>query len=56
VYDRVAELAEIERAELVGLVPARVLAAIPRSRWTTLDLSNERTIEWRIARRNRVRR
>ena len=54
VYDRVAEQAEIERAELVGLVPARVLAPIPRSRWTRLDLSNKRTIEWRIAQRNRA--
>lgn len=54
VYDGVAEQAEIERAELVGLVPARVLATIPRSRWTRLDLSNERTIEWRIAQRNRA--
>ncbi len=53
VYDRVAEQAEIERAELVGLMPARVLAAIPRSRWLQLDVGNERTIEWKIARRNR---
>lgn len=54
VYDRVADQAEIDRAELVGLVPARVLAVIPRSRWTRLDLSNERTIEWRIAQRNQI--
>lgn len=54
VYDGVAKQAEIERAELVGLVPARVLATIPRSRWIRLDLSNERTIEWRIAQRNRA--
>lgn len=54
VYDRVAEQTEIDRAELVGLVPARVLATIPRSRWTELDLGNERTIEWRIAQRNRA--
>lgn len=53
VYDRVAEQTDIERAELVGLVPARVLAAIPRSRWLQLDVGNERTIEWRIAQRNR---
>lgn len=52
VYDRVAEKFKIERAELVGLIPARVLAKIPRSRWAELDLDNERTIEWRIARRN----
>lgn len=54
VYDRVAKRAEIERAELVGLVPARILTTIPRSRWTELDVGNERTIEWRIAQRNRT--
>lgn len=54
VYDRVAKLAKIERAELVGLLPARILAAIPRSRWTELDVGTERTIESRIARRNRL--
>jgi glutamate formiminotransferase len=53
-YDRVAEQVKIERAELVGLVPARVLAAIPRSRWIELDIGNERTIEWRIAQRNHL--
>ena len=54
VYDRVATQFDIERAELVGLIPARILAKIPRSRWTELDLDNERTIEWRIARRNQL--
>ena len=54
VYDRVAEQVKIERAELVGLVPARVLAAIPRSRWAELDIGLERTIEWRIAQRNHL--
>jgi glutamate formiminotransferase len=34
VYDAVSTLASIERAELVGLVPARTLAEIPRSRWS----------------------
>ena len=53
VYDRVAEHAQIARAELVGLLPARVLATIPRARWAQLDIGNERTIEWRIAQRNR---
>lgn len=52
VYDHVAAQADIERAELVGLVPARVLAAIPRSRWLQLDVGVEGTIEWRIAQRN----
>jgi hypothetical protein len=54
VYDAVAALAPIDRAELVGLVPARVLAEIPRTRWAELDLSNEKTIEWKLAQRNRA--
>jgi glutamate formiminotransferase len=53
VYDAVSTLASIERAELVGLVPARTLAEIPRSRWSQLDLSTETTIEWNLAERNR---
>ena len=53
VYDAVAQFAEIDRAELVGLVPSRTLAAIPRQRWTQLDLSTETTIEWNLAERNR---
>jgi len=54
IFDRVAEKVKIDRAELVGLIPARVLAVIPRSRWAELDVSNERTIEWRIAQRNHL--
>ncbi len=53
-YDRVDSKFKIERAELVGLIPARVLATIPRSRWTELDVGNEQTIEWRMARRNQI--
>lgn len=34
-------------AELVGLVPASVLEAIPQERWTELDLAADRTIEAR---------
>ena len=37
-YDAVAALAPVDRAELVGLVPAAVLAAVPAERWTELDL------------------
>lgn len=55
VYDFVAERAEIDFAELVGLVPARTLARIDRSRWEQLDLSSDRTIEARLARRNQSR-
>jgi glutamate formiminotransferase len=39
----------IRRAELVGLVPEAVLAAISPSRWAELDLSPERTIEARLS-------
>ena len=53
VYDIVAQHAQIDRAELVGLVPARALADIPRSRWNELDLSAEKTIESTMAARNR---
>jgi len=38
-YDAVAARAPIDRAELVGLVPAGVLAAIPPGRWAELNLS-----------------
>jgi glutamate formiminotransferase len=46
-YDLVARHAAIERAELVGLLPAHVLTATPRRRWAELDLAGDRTIEWR---------
>lgn len=53
-YDLVAEAAiavgaEAEGAELVGLVPRRVLTATPRARWEALDLDDDRTIESRLA-------
>ena len=52
-YDRVAARAEaagaaVAGAELVGLLPRRALDAIPRHRWSSLDLSEERTIEARL--------
>lgn len=43
----------VDGAELVGLLPARCLATIPKHRWAALDLSSEATIEWRLAERNR---
>lgn len=49
VYDVVAAEVAIARAELVGLVPAAVIAAVPAERWTQLDLSPERTVEARLA-------
>ena len=47
-FDAVAAHVEVARAELVGLVPAAVLAAIPRDRWAELDLDPSRTIEARV--------
>ena len=54
VFDEIAKHADIDRAELVGLVPARVLTQIAKSRWAELDLSKEKTIEWCLAARNRA--
>lgn len=55
-YDRVAALlaaapgaVTIERAELVGLVPAGVLASIPPERYDQLDVGPDRTIEARLS-------
>lgn len=47
-YDAVAALAQVARAELVGLLPASVLAATPPWRWAQLDLAPDRTIEARL--------
>lgn len=41
----------IERTELVGLIPRNVLTRIPRDQWEALDLSEEKTIEWRLENR-----
>jgi glutamate formiminotransferase len=48
VFDAVATRTGVDRAELVGLVPARVLDAIPEHRWRELDLDRSRTIEARL--------
>ncbi|HEY1467036.1 MAG TPA: hypothetical protein VGF11_08265 [Acidimicrobiales bacterium] len=52
-YDRIARAVtqlggSVARAELVGLVPADVLAAIPAARHRELDVSPDRTIEARL--------
>jgi hypothetical protein len=39
------------RAELVGLLPRDVLWSLPQERWGELDVSEERTIEARLAER-----
>ena len=49
VYDAVAAVAPLDRAELVGLAPSSVLESIPAERWRTLDLDPARTIEQRLA-------
>jgi len=48
-YDRVAALAPVDGAELVGLLPRSVLERVPAARWPELDLAEERTIESRLA-------
>jgi glutamate formiminotransferase len=49
-WDRVAALAPVAGAELVGLVPASVLERTDPGRWSQLDLDRERTIEARLER------
>ena len=43
-YDAVAARTPVDRAELVGMVPAAVLNAIPTDRWAELDLSSARAL------------
>jgi glutamate formiminotransferase len=47
-YDAVAGRADVDRAELVGLLPSAVIGTIPRRRWRDLDLDPSRTIEARL--------
>lgn len=52
-YDAVAECAaelgtSVVGAELVGLLPAKVLHAVPPERWSALGLAPSRTIEARL--------
>lgn len=49
-HDLVAAQAGVAGGELVGLVPAAVLDAVPPARWGELDLAEDRTIEARLAR------
>lgn len=50
-WDLVAARAAVAGAELVGLVPERVLRTTPTRRWTQLDLGADRTIEARLEER-----
>jgi len=43
-FDAVAARVPVDRAELVGMVPAAVLWAVPPSRWAELDLSPTRAL------------
>jgi glutamate formiminotransferase len=52
-YDQVAALAPVAGAELVGLLPERVLDDVPQQRWDELDLGADRTVEARLAHRRR---
>ena len=49
-HDRVAAEVEVAGAELVGLLPRRVLEAIAPERWAALDLGEDRTVEARLGR------
>ena len=53
VHRLVADIAAIDRAELVGLLPAAVLERIDERDWDRLDLAADRTIEWRLTERER---
>jgi glutamate formiminotransferase / 5-formyltetrahydrofolate cyclo-ligase len=49
-YDRVvANGAPVAGAELVGLLPDRVLQRIPAERWDEIDVDGDRTVEARLA-------
>lgn len=50
-YRAVAAHVSIHAAELVGLIPEATLMKIPQKEWEALDLSEDRTIEWRLAHR-----
>lgn len=50
-FDAVKQHADIHHAELVGLLPKDVLFSIPEGRWESLDLAEEKTIEWRLENR-----
>jgi glutamate formiminotransferase len=47
-FDLVAAHAAVAGAELVGLLPRRVLGRVSPDRWPELDLGDDRTIEARL--------
>jgi glutamate formiminotransferase len=50
-WEAVTARVPVSGAELVGLVPASVLARTPTARWGQLDLAEDRTIEARLVAR-----
>lgn len=50
VHDALSTHVEIQRCELVGLIPRSVLEAIEESRWEQLDIAIDKTIEQRLER------
>ena len=52
-FEAVKELVQVDGAELVGLIPHSALDAIPPTRWEELDVSPEKTVEFRLAKRAR---
>ena len=50
IWDEVSEMAAVEHAELVGLIPESVLTATPQERWAQLGLPPNCTIESRLLR------
>ena len=48
-FDAVANLVDVDGAELVGLIPEAALRRIPATRFAELDVGPERTIEHRLA-------
>ena len=51
-YDAVAELTEVDGAELVGLVPQSVVDSIDPGRWDQLDVGPDQTVESRLPSRS----
>ncbi|MCL4449451.1 MAG: hypothetical protein M1483_02760 [Actinobacteria bacterium] len=49
-----SEELKIQKAELVGLIPTQVLAAIPKQRWNQLGLSPAQTVESAVFAKERL--
>lgn len=49
IYEKVQGFVEVLKAELVGLIPLEVIKKIPEDLWEKLDVSVDKTIEYRIS-------